>query len=133
MLKIYQILGVANQARINCISAKNDVWREKWEDKINTIVNNYLPHGSGIDGKLEFNFEKSTQDKLIIDSEFHFMNENGFYDGWSNFSVVVTPDWRDCNIYVVGRFRKKYSDTKDYLQDIFSEALMTERANIDDL
>ena len=34
--------------------------------------------------------EKSTDKKIIIHVEYHHMDINGFYDGWSTFKVIIT-------------------------------------------
>jgi len=71
-----------------------------------------------------FNFNKSKQNKLVIDSSFHTMNENGFYDGWIDFSIIITPSLaHGLNIDIKGKFGKKHQDLKDYLADLYYSAL----------
>lgn len=57
----------------------------------------FLPHGSGIDGKTVLNYEEtgiteekspSTVQKLVFDSEYHHMNSNGYYCGWFGFRIT---------------------------------------------
>lgn len=116
----YQCLGVAFQAYKNCIVSNDFTNLEKWETVINDIVES-LPTGSGIDGETTFDFEKSKVDKLIINSEFHFMDNNGFYDGWGTFRIIISPDWRGFNMNVSCKFPKKYKMIlQDYLYDTFS-------------
>lgn len=57
----------------------------------------FLPHGSGIDGKTSLNYEEtgitegkspSPVQKIVIDSEFHHVNSNGYYCGWFGFRLT---------------------------------------------
>lgn len=45
-----------------------------------------LPHGSGID--CDWRFEPM-KDGIRCRNSFHFMDENGYYSGWGDFSVVL--------------------------------------------
>jgi len=46
-----------------------------------------LPHGSGIDG--DWAIDILGNGNLIISSSYHAMDDDGFYDGWADFSVRV--------------------------------------------
>ena len=82
------------QQAANCVQVLNgdarqelrDIWREML-----SRINKQLPHGSGFDNGSRVNLDKSTPDKLVIDSAFHHMDENGYYCGWSNLTYTVTP------------------------------------------
>jgi hypothetical protein len=116
--KKYVSLGIAFNAYLNC-SNDNHIWHEKWTDAINQIIDS-LPHGSGIDGKTEFNFNESRPDKLVIDSQYHCMNENGFYDGMYDFKLILKPDWQNFKMQIKSNLPKKYKDsTIEYLSDLF--------------
>lgn len=121
MRKVYQELASTFIAYQNCIKANNQEWEVKHCDKIEEIIKK-LPHGSGIDGETKLNFEKSNSNKLVIDSEFHVMDTNGYYDGWINFSLVLTPDWNGIDISIKGNFGK-YQYLKEYLIETFGYAL----------
>ena len=58
-------------------------------EQMEDLVKNYLPSGSGFDGDISID-EKSTDEKIIIRVEYHHMDINGFYDGWSTFKVIIT-------------------------------------------
>jgi hypothetical protein len=121
--KKYVSLGIAFNALLNC-SNGNTIWHEKWSDAITQIIDS-LPHCSGVDGKTEFNFNESKPDKLVIDSSYHCMNENGFYDGMYNFRVVLKPDWQNFKLEIKTNMPKKYKDsTIEYLTDLFFYDLM---------
>ena len=57
--------------------------------RVEDLVKNYLPSGSGFDGDISID-EKSTDEKIILRVEYHHMDINGFYDGWSTFKVIIT-------------------------------------------
>jgi len=107
----------------NCEKSNNTEWKLKHSEEIRRLVHS-LPHGSGIDGKTELDFSRSKPEKLVISGSFHSMDENGYYDGWTDFTVTVTPSLAyGINVKVSGAFPRRYSDTRDYLEEVFSEAL----------
>lgn len=80
----------------------------------------HMPSGSGFDKGTEFDFDKSTDDKLIFITSFHHMNSNGYYCGWSDHTVIVTPCFGGINVKVTG---KNYRDIKDYIAETFYTCL----------
>ena len=115
---LYKKLAKCINARENCIKNKNDDWIDKWDEEIDEIIDN-LPHGSGIDGKTEIDLDKSNSNRIVIHSEFHHMNDGGFYDGWSNFTIVIKPSLAfDFDLEIKGAFGK-YQDTRGYLEELF--------------
>ena len=93
-------------------------YKESHEEAIEE-ANQMLPHGSGIDGKCEINLPSSSENKIIIDLEFHHMDEHGSYDGWTTHSITLTPSFVngfDMKVSGVNR-----NDIKDYLVDTFNE------------
>ncbi|MEM2002912.1 MAG: hypothetical protein QXT77_09730 [Candidatus Methanomethylicaceae archaeon] len=82
-----------------------------------------LPHGAGIDSDyyIEYNEKK---DKLAIISQYHLMNQYGFYTRWVRFEVIVTPSLvYELNVKIKGRLP---ADLKDYLHDLFYDALTSD-------
>jgi len=83
-----------------------------------------LPHGSGIDANYNI-IEK--KDKYIISNEYHYMNEDGFYDGWLPFSVHLNKnDVNDFKLYFngltsAGYYRANKCMLRNYLEDLFAE------------
>jgi hypothetical protein len=120
---VYQKLAHSFVARENSRQAGKVAWQDHWEDEIESLVQDYLPTGSGIDAGVKFDFEKSSFNRLVLNSSFHIMDENGFYDGWVEFRVVVKPSLAfGINVDVKGKFGN-HQDIKDYLGEIFREAL----------
>ena len=92
-------------------------------EQMEDLVKNYLPSGSGFDGDISID-EKSTDKKIILHVEYHHMNDNGFYDGWSTFKIIITPSLAyDYSLVVKGEnvVKKYFYDGvfKNYIIDTF--------------
>ena len=119
---LYKRLASALSAYKNCIKTNNTEWADIHRLTIENSVKNELPHGSGIDGENRFDFEKSTPDKLIFYLEYHYMDENGFYAGWYDYTIIVTPSL--ANDYILNiRGKNAPNDAKEYLAEVFQFAL----------
>jgi hypothetical protein len=122
--KLYKHLSGILQAYQNCIKTNNKIWEDKHEQKLNELVKNEMPHGSGIDCGMELDLEKSNPNKLVFNFSFHFMDENGMYDGWIDYKLIVIPDlYNDFYTNITGRNKR---EIKDYLYEIFDYALRQE-------
>ena len=122
--KLYKHISATLQAYQYCIKTGNKIWEEKHEDKLNELVNDHMPSGSGIDAGMYLDFHNSKPDKLIFTFEYHHMDENGMYSGWTDHKLTVTPSlYNDFYTYISGR-NKNY--VKDYLYEIFEYALRQE-------
>ena len=108
------------QARENC-KKDNPIWFEKHTDYL-LELEKYLPHGSGIDSDCKINLELSKPDKIIINFGHHCINENGYYDDWQYYNLIVTPSFHGIDLRLIGRERSKYQ-FKDYLYDVFDNCL----------
>ncbi len=106
--------------RQNCIAAGNQTWLNVATDRLNAIAENRLPSGSGIDAGTAIDLDASTPEKIVFTTEFHHMNENGFYDGWTAHRITVRPAFDGIAVAVSGRNR---NDIKEYLADVFSGCL----------
>jgi len=86
---------------ISCLKFKNIDYYEKLVQKLL----DKLPHGSGIDGKHWLVLEESNVNKIVIGGSYHKMNENGLYDGWISYRVIIVPSFiNDYDIRIRGRF-----------------------------
>ena len=113
------------QAMLNCEESCNVEWYEKHRDKIELLCKNYLPHGSGFDCGTRFDFDASNPNKLVFVTDFHHMDENGYYDGWSYAcKIVVVADFSDIgfNIKITG-IRRKNRIYLDYWYNTFYSEL----------
>lgn len=101
---------------------KENIYRssETIESKIADEMDT-APHGSGIDSDVVLDISKSNRNKLIFLVSYHHINETGFYDGWTDHKIIVTPDLVfGYTVKITGRDR---NFIKDYLADIFNEWL----------
>jgi hypothetical protein len=115
-----QELASLCQAIHNCRESGNDEWAERHADQINWIRWQFLPSGSGVDCGTHIDLEKSNGKKLVLLCQYHHMNDTGMYDGWTGHTITVTPAFRGVDISIGGPDR---NNIKDYLYDIFDEAL----------
>ncbi len=91
-----------------------------WADKHNSTIDEMeklLPHGSGIDGICEIDRTNSTKEKIIINFEYHHMNDAGYYDGWTSHKAIITAS-------LIGGFDLRITGPdrngiKEYLDDLF--------------
>lgn len=86
------------------------------EDNISDLEKR-LPYGSGFDNGSHVDLEKSTGEKIIITTDFHHMDENGYYDGWTEHKIIVTASLQwGFKIKVTGKDR---NGIKDYIAEQF--------------
>jgi hypothetical protein len=78
-----------------------------------------LPSGSGFDKATRVDVE-STDSKIFMYTSFHHMNEVGYYDGWTDHTVIVTPTFSGIDITVTGRDK---NDIKNYIGEVFYDCL----------
>ena len=116
---ILRAFSEALQAMRNCEKSGNNEWRQRWLDYLAKLQSE-LPHGSGLDGKVEFVIDKCDAKCIVIFVEFHHMNDCGYYDGWTAHEIVATATHCGPIIRVTGRDR---NGIKDYLAELFDHAL----------
>lgn len=91
------------------------------------VVNNH--HGGGIDANwtLDLRQTKGKLIRVVLCNSYHCMNQDGFYDGWIDFEIIIpaenvdkwkvsfgtTADWYKINKYML----------KEFLEDVFSDEL----------
>lgn len=109
-------------ARENCRRTGNAEWEAKHSETLAAYAE-ILPSGSGWDNGTSID-ENSTPNRIILSGSFHHMNDGGMYDGWTDHTIIVTPDLaHGFNMRITGRNR---NDIKDYLADMFHEAMTAE-------
>jgi len=117
--KLWEKIASALQAAENCRKAGNLEWYEKHRTVIRELCNTQLPRGSGFSGT-NLLFEKSKPTRLVFETSFHHMGENGYYDGWTEHTVIVTPEFGgEVNVRVTGKER---DGIKDYIAQCFYDA-----------
>ena len=105
-----------------CDKAGNTEWSDKHSTTLDSIIKNG-PSGAGIDCGTKLD-DSSTGDKLVLVVEFHHMNDNGYYDGWTGHKIIVTPSlMHGIDLKITGRNK---NDIKEYLYDIYAQWLNEE-------
>lgn len=88
-------------------------------DEARDFVKQYGPSGSGIDCGTRL--VKGNDNRLVLEFDFHHMDSNGVYDGWTHHTVHVTPSLRySYEMRITGRDR---DNIKEYCYDLYSAFL----------
>ena len=117
-MKVYEAL--ASAVLSSC--TPNELHRENWEDKAERLTKELMPSGSGVDSGTKLLWEKmhskgKWNGKLVFKADFHHMDENGYYDGWTEHVVTVKPHLVfDLTVTISGSDRNMI---KDFLRDLF--------------
>lgn len=89
-----------------------------FEEKAEDFVKENFPSGSGVDNGTKINWEKTRKDRIVLTAPFHHMDEHGFYCGWTDHEIIITPAFDGIDLKVTGRDK---NGIKDYLADLFYE------------
>jgi hypothetical protein len=128
-MKVYQHIAQCLQAMENCRARDNVEWFDKHTATVIALCDMYLPSGSGFDNGTQIDLEASTPNKLMFNTSYHHMDDAGSYEGWSDHSVVITPDLATgFSVKVAGKDR---NDIKDYIGEAFSRALDIDASRAD--
>jgi hypothetical protein len=118
---LYRQLALLVQARLNAGKSGNHEWFDQHTDAILQLVREHAPSGSGFDSGTKIDLQRSTGEKLVFDTAFHHMNENGFYTGWTKHTVTVRASLtNDIDLTISGR---NLNEIKDCFYDVFFSAL----------
>ena len=97
------------------------------EEEALRLVREHMPSGSGFDNGTKLLLPDPLKvrsgkqvDKLVFNTSFHHMNDNGMYTGWTNHSVIVQPDWSGLSVQVTGR---DTNGIKEFIGEVFDQAL----------
>lgn len=114
---LYARIASALEAQENCDKTGND-WPHM--ETVANLVREYMPSGSGFDSGTELDSD-SKPNRLVFTTSFHHTNDGGMYDGWTEHSVIITPNLaHGFELRVTGRDR---NDIKDYIALTFGEVL----------
>ena len=83
--------------KVKLIQAIAESLSDSTSDRLDSLIRQFLPHGSGIDGTNSID-DKSTPAKIIVNSEYHFMDDNGFYAGWFEFRITWIATFKGSDI-----------------------------------
>lgn len=125
-LKIYEHIASRAAARLNCANDRPE-WFAKHEAAADALCKAHMPIGSGFNCGTSIDWGRTTGDKLVFVTEFHHMNEHGYYDGWTQHVVTVRPSLvYGFTLHISGRDR---NGIKEYIYQVFADAL---RRKVDD-
>lgn len=121
MKTVIQALVEAFDAKERCLKSGNSEWEQRWDDRVVQLIR-LLPSGSGIDNGTKVISVTAT--KLVLQADFHHMNDAGMYDGWTEHQLIFKPRLDGyLDVRVTGRDR---NDIKDYLADTYLHALQAD-------
>ena len=103
-----------------------DLFKENALDALAYLEETFLPSGSGFDNGTHIITEgvKKGDEKIRIQANYHHMNDTGYYTGWTEHFVTVTPSLDGLlNISVSGRGK---DGIKEYILLVFHEVLNRE-------
>jgi hypothetical protein len=116
-MNVYQALSQALESQLNSARQTSaSEWHARWTNYIADVCKQCLPGGSGFDAGTQLDSERSTSDKLVFNTAFHHMNENGFYDGWTHHKVIIKPAFNGVHMSITGPNRNAI---KDLIADAF--------------
>ncbi len=116
-MKLYQALPTAQQAVKRCTESQHQAL-ESWEAYARKL-NNMLPSGSGFDAGCKIISCSDT--RLVISADFHHMDDNGYYCGWSEHTVIIEASLaHGFSLRVTGKNKR---NIKEYLADTMHECL----------
>ena len=119
-MRPYQQISSLLAAIENCKRSNNQEWIGRHMDKLEQLLLETLPHGAGFDAGTTLD-GRSTPERLIFNTSFHHINENGFYTGWTEHQVIITPSLQfGFNMRITG---KDKNQIKEYIADVLQAAL----------
>lgn len=108
-------LAMKIEAYKNCKAAGKphaDIWEEEIETELKK-----LPSGSGINNGVKLLWDKCQREKVVFSLGFHHMDDSGYYDGWTEHELTVTPSF--LGGYVMKISGRDRNQIKDYLYEVF--------------
>jgi hypothetical protein len=126
---LIQAIASTVTARANCAAAMADQpidhpkreWYARHTAQLQTIGRDRLPSGSGIDCGTAIDLDASRPNRIVLTLSYHHMAESGMYDGWTDHTVIVTPDLLSgFTLRITGRDR---NSIKEYLYQVYDTVL----------
>lgn len=123
-MKLYQRIARLVAARLNCEKSGNTEWFDRHTQRLEDITKNILPSGSGFDCGTTIDLDESGPERVVLRTEFHHMDDGGYYDGWTDHTILITPSLQfGFELRITGKNR---NDIKDYIYQIFEQVLNEE-------
>jgi hypothetical protein len=120
-MKLYTKIFRLCVAIENCQVSGHKEWELRHIAELNELIKEKMPNGSGFDNRtLLLGCDNRV---MFFETRFHHMDENGFYDGWTDHKITVKPGFDGVEIKVGGVNR---NDIKDHIAECFYHALNEE-------
>lgn len=120
-MKLYQVIAQTFAAYLNCEKSGNAEWLERHAEKIESILKDRFPRGSGFDCGTSFHWNDSKPERLVFTTSFHHRDEHGYYDGWSEHRITVRPSLvLGFTLTVSGKNR---NGIKEHISEVFGDIL----------
>lgn len=117
---VYQLIASLIVAYKNCEASHNLIWLNRHSQKIRHIFDSL--EGAGF--KFYYELDKSKENKIIFYGNYHKMNDTGYYDGYDNFKVIMTPDFiNGFSLRIISTDSKIKSEDREYYYDYLYNAL----------
>lgn len=121
---LYAVLAALVGAYRRCVDTQNVAWMDNHRLRIQTLVREHMPSGSGTDSGTRLDLEKSKENRLHFCTAFHHMSDSGMYDGWTHHDVIVTPHLAyGIDVKITGPNR---NDIKNLIHEVFWHDLTQE-------
>lgn len=79
-----------------------------------------LPSGSGIDSGTTIEIADCLENLIVLSCSYHHMNYVGYYVGWTDHTIRVSPTFDGFDLRITGKDR---NDIRDYLGEVYYHAL----------
>lgn len=126
-LKLFRLIGSRARTANSTTAFTNEDVRQRTIEEIKRLCREFMPSGSGFDSGTTLDIDASGPTKLVFQTAYHHMNEDGFYDGWTQHKVTVLSEFDGLNIRIGGRDR---NNIKEYIGETFYSALHQEIESI---
>lgn len=112
------------RANAHNLETVGKAWANDAQETLDYIQADILPSGSGFNSGCQIDLDESTAQRIVIRTSFHHMNETGYYSGWTDHRVTITP----CLIWghVLKISGKDKNGIKEYIGDVFANCLQSE-------
>lgn len=131
--RVYTCIASCIASRNGClrsaesgVSPGRDYWLDMagtWRERADGLVKEYLPRGAGFDCGTQLDWDRSTPEKLVLDTSFHHMDEWGGYDGWTEHTIFVRASLMgDVSFSSISGWNR--NDIKEYIADVLYDGLM---------
>ena len=120
-IRLFEQFARSVSAIQNCAAGGNVEWLHRHSERAELWCKDKMPSGGGFDNGTRLLISESTGERLVFETSFHHMDENGGYCGWSEHRVVVTASLQfGFSLRVTGRDQR---NIKEYISDCFTQAL----------